>query len=186
MLNTTHKITRPVRQVLALTVAAIAVAASMSALAAPAEAYSTSTSGYTGYTEVPVTYGVTPYGGNNTIFMGARKVCTTNGYRASQDIYARYRLFRWSSSSQSWVKRGERTHSIRLGRDSCASIQGVEFGPSEYNGTYNVDVKFWWYKAGGSVLGSKYIDYDGNDYACWNNTERCRTTGNGWIFLESI
>ena len=171
---------------LAIASTAIAFLAVAMTSTASADAYTTSNYGYTGSVTVPPTYGIVSIDGNNRVYMDPRRVCTTRAYRATQDVYARYRIFRWDSS-RGWLFKNSRTNGIRLNSGSCGTIHGTNFGVGDdLWGHYSVDVKFYWRKASTrSLLGTKYIDYNGNDYTCFNNTVQCKT-GQGWVFLDNF
>lgn len=186
-------------------VAAVLVAATaITALAAPsAGAYNMTRSGYTGYVEVPPTYGHESWAYGGQIFMAGRKVCTTTAYRGTQTVQVTYRNWKWLNGR--WTLYGY--HPYNYGwkptlttnyraTNSCFEADGVHWlvvatsadtAGGSNGGYFSTDVIFKWYKRStGAFLGRKYVDYNGQDFYCDTNLPGACATGNGWVWLRGF
>jgi hypothetical protein len=174
-------------------------------MAPSAGAYSVSRYGYTGYTEVPATYGHRSVSYGAQMFMPSRRICTTNAYQARQRIQVTFRNWKWLNGE--WQPYGYTpnllrwaptyTETWRLPRNSCTDFPGngspgVQFLVADWDpylvggsgGYFSSDIVIRWYKSwNGGYLGKKIVDYNGYDFLCDSPQGNFCETGNGWVYL---
>ena len=188
---------------------AAAVLATALTLVVPASAgaYTVSRAGYTGYTDVPVTYGHRSVAYGAQMFMPTRRICTANAYRERQAIQVTYRNWRWNG--EDWEPYGYTpgglkwaptyTETWRL-RNSCTNIPGnnstgVAFLVADWDptliggdgGYFSSDIVIKWYRSSsGAFLGRKIVNYDGFDFECDSPQGNYCFTGEGWVWLTGF
>jgi hypothetical protein len=142
------------------------------AIAAPADAYQSSSSGYPGTTQVPVTQGHRPLpGGPVTIIFPQRFVWRSSSYpQHTQILSLTYRIYVYDAS-RGWVLVRQSAES----RTVAPGYSGAWFGGTAQSLGVNVvegsfyatDVTAHWQFTNGALMGTSYYDYvHAGDYQC--------------------
>ncbi len=101
-----------------------------------------------------------------------------NGNTA-QDVRIQYRVYRWNGSAWSLYSSINKAYS--MGYNSSVRLPQVAFNVG--NGHYTVQESLSWHTSStGATLGTRGVNYNGNDYACSNSQLSCQV-GTGWVYF---
>lgn len=96
---------------------------------------------------------------------------------AAQDVAVQYRLYRWTGSS--WAKISTVNRSAYLGYAKTVRPLGVTWNVG--SGYFYVqETVTWKLSSTKMVIGSRGVNYNGNDYACVNTQLSCGVN-TGWL-----
>jgi hypothetical protein len=96
---------------------------------------------------------------------------------AAQDIRIQYRVYRWNGSA--WALHVSVNKAYSMGYNSAVRLPQMNFNVG--TGYYTVQMSLSWHVSStGMTLGSRGVNYNGNDYACVNSQLACGVS-TGWL-----
>lgn len=98
---------------------------------------------------------------------------------AAQNINVQHRVYRWNGSA--WALYRTANHTYSMGYNNAVRLPQIGFNVP--NGYYTVQMTFTWsVSSTGMTLGSRSVNYNGNDYGCYNSALSC-STSTGWLYF---
>ncbi len=113
---------------------------------------------------------------NRQVYVPGPLVGRSPNGNAAQDVRIQFRVYKWNGSAwglYSWVNRA-----YSMGYNSSVRLPAYAVNVSV--GYYRVEESLSWHLSStGMTLGTRGVNYNGNDYAC--NSQLPCGTGTGWV-----